>query len=242
MRRPALPASYPPPLAAPYPVPQPTPTVADLGLDAIRSTGQRPYVLTGCLVGLLRQHFARPLALAEQALRGRDLGWAPDPADPTRTGAASGLVIESITRWDPALSGRRPAVVVRRDDFQYLSLGIDDRQMGWYAADGVDYFTGFFRGAHTLFCLDYEAGGAERLAAEVMGQLVELGPVFRVDLQLHRFKLAAVGALHRVEEAEGAYAVPVTVAYAYEQTWRLAQDAPKLKVIDWATLIVAGSL
>jgi hypothetical protein len=219
----------------------PTPTLADLSPDAICALGMRPFLMTGFLVGTLRQHFASAAHIEDPLFR--DLAWRPgegdvappmpspydllwSPADPT------GIVVESITRWKPDASGQRPAVVVRRNDFQSIKLGIGNQKQGYYTADSGEMYEKGMRGSHTLFCLEGEAGGAERLAAEVWRDVLQFGQLYRVNLKLWQFEAAEFGALHRVEEAAGSYAVPITVTYTYSEAWTLWPNAPIIKKID----------
>jgi hypothetical protein len=194
------------------------------------SYGLRPHVITGFLVQVFRQHFADRTNIEEPSLR--DSLWKIQ--DPT------GIVVESITRWDSNKANRRPAIVVKRGPASFLRLGIGDLCMGWIHESGFDYYLSFMTGSHTLFCIGNEAGEAERLAAEVYREIVQFGPVLRHYLGLHRFVLAEVGQLYRLPEATDGYAVPVSVAYAYEEFWRLEPHVPVLRRFTLGTTLEAS--
>lgn len=204
-----------------------TVTAGDVTADALCSLGPLAYVMTGVLVGMVRQHFASRDNIEDPVLR--DLVW--DASE------GSAIVIESITRWKPSASGQRSAVVIKRGAVTVESLGIDDEFQGQFLPDGRQLYGTSLRGSHTLFCLATEAGAAERLSTEVYRDLIECGSALRRDLNLLKFKVAHVDELHKVEEAMGSYAVPVTVAYAFEETWTLDAHAPRLKRITINTII-----
>jgi hypothetical protein len=195
--------------------------------SSLCSLGLRPHLMTGYLVQLFRAHFVNRSSIEEPSLA----DWLWKATDP------GGIVIESITRWDPRDAMVRPALVVKRNDWQVERLGIDDRHMGPIPADGYSYYTTFLRGSHTLFCLANEPAEAERLCAEVYRELIQFGPVIRQSLLLHRFVVAEVGAPARVQEAAGSFVVPVSVAYFFEETWRVAPDAPVLKTISLQSIV-----
>ncbi len=201
--------------------------LSDVTPDNLCSLGQRPYLMTGGLVQAMRQHFAARDLIADPVLK--ECVWTPEQD--------SGIVVESITRWLPDVSNRRPAIVVKRNDFSVLSLGINDELQGWYSADGNEYYTTFLRGSHTMFCLANEAGECERLGCEVYREFIQFGGVLRRYLQLLKFKVAECGQLSRLEEAAGGYAVPVSVAYAFEESWIIQPNAPRLKRISLAAII-----
>lgn len=194
--------------------------------DALCTYGPRPYLMTGALVQAIRQHFSDRFNVEEAPLR--DAVWSPDPA--------TAIVIESSTVWKPELSGTRPAVVVRRDDYTASSRGIND-QIGSADIQGNTHFCAFYQGSHTIFCIASEAGEAERLGSEVARELRHSGPALRWYLKLHKFKLAQHGRLVTLAEAAGSYVVPLTVAYAFEDTWTLEPHAPRLRKVALTALI-----
>lgn len=222
-----MPASSPIDLPTSAAGPPPGITLGDVAPDAICSLGLRPHLITGILVQSMRQHFAAASNIENPALR--NLVWDPSPG--------SSIVVESITRWKPAASGTRPAVVVKRGGVSAISLGINDQLQGYFNDDGREFYVTFLRGTHTLFCIGSEAGEAEYLGAEVYRELVQFGPVIRRSFQLTKFKLAGIDELHKVEEAPGSYAVPVSIAYVFEDCWVLEPNAPRLKRISLQSLV-----
>lgn len=170
----------------------------------------------------LIQHFAAKSSIEEPALS--DVLWT--------SSADSSIQIESVTRWTPATSGGRPAVIIKRNAWQVQRKGINDQHMGYTTIDGTDRYSVFMVGSHTLFCLANQPAEAETLAAEVFRHLLFSGPLLRRELRLARFAIAEVGELHELEEAAEHYTVPVTVAYAHEEAWTIKPHAPRLKKID----------
>jgi hypothetical protein len=185
--------------------------------------------MTGLVVQLLRQHFSDGHNIGEPSLRGTL--W--------RTTNPTGIVIESSTKWDPSKGGQLPAIVVKRNDYAFQRFGINDQLMGGYGDDnsGAEWYTTFVIGSHTIFCLATEGAEAEVLGAETYFELLDFGPLFRRNFCLHRWVVQGVGAVHYLAEAAGAYFVPVTISYAFEQVWKLRPDAPLLKKIGIRTVI-----
>lgn len=208
-----------------------TPQAYDATPSALCSTGFTPQIMTGTLVQLVRQHFADRQNLADPILRAQPRGeagnflWTPDNA------THMGLEIESVTRFDPKRAEKRPAVFVRRNSWQPRKIGINNQVLGRPLVSGQRMFTMLMLGSHTLFCLAGEAGEIENLAYEVASMLVTSGPILREALYLTQFAVAEIGGIGKIKEASNNYAVPITVSYAFENTWQMHQHVPLLKTI-----------
>lgn len=192
-------------------------------VSALCSFGVRPRAVTGMIRQILVQHFCDPDNLEDAGLRARfkaGHGWRNDEH--------TGILIESNTRWRPELTEKRPAIIIKRNDWQWQRVTIGD-QAGDDWRDGFMQFLGFWLGTSTLFALAQEGGEAETLGAEVSRVLLHCGALIVHELSLHRFVPVSVGAVHRVKEATQNYAVPVTFAYAAEEAWELQPLAPRLK-------------
>lgn len=190
--------------------------------SALCSMGPRPHIVTGFLRQWFIQHFSKESFIEHPEVRG--LLWkAADSSD---------LEIESITRWKPSTTEKRPAIIISRNDWKVLRLGIDDRMMGVRSLTGIEHYATYLEGSHTLFCLSSKPTEAEILAAEVYREMIQFGPIVREELDLKRFVVVGVGKLFELEEARENFAVPVTVAYAIEERWKLIPHAPFLKRIS----------
>lgn len=204
--------------------------------DRICSWGMRPHLMTAYLVLALRQHFADRLNLEDPTLRGSHA--APREAFLWSIDNPAGIVIKSITEWDPDVANHRPALVVKRGTWAYSRLGINDEHQGTFPLDGSEHYSYMWLGSHTVFCLANEGAEAERLAAEVYRNLAGFAHAIRKDLKLHRFRVAQVDTLHKIEAASGGgYAVPITVAYAHEDQVVVRPHAPRLKTIALSALV-----
>ena len=195
--------------------------------SSLCSLGPRPIVVTGFLRQWFIQHFSTANNIEHPELR--SLLWTAMPDTP--------IDIESITRWKPSTTEKRPAIVIARNDWKVLRLGIDDRMMGYRSADGVEHYAAYYSGSHTLFCLSGKPMEAEILAAEVCREMIQFGPTVRKELDLMRFLVVGVGKLFEVEEARENFAVPVTVAYSLEDRWRIIPHAPFLKKIQLSSFL-----
>ena len=191
--------------------------------------GPRPDIVTGYLRLWLATHFAKETTIEHEELR--SLLWTELDS--------SELKIENIYRWRPSTTENRPAILIRRNDWQVLRRGIDDRMIGdTITDDAMNHYASFLVGSHTVFNLSPQPIEAEILAAEVYRELMQFGPVVREELDLKRFVVVGVGALFEVKEYRGTYAVPVHLAYEIEEKWRLIKHAPFLRKFDLKTVIL----
>lgn len=189
--------------------------------DALASLGLRPYLITGFLRQFLAQHFADSSQIIDPDLRANL--WKADNT--------TNIVIESATRWAPDLVEGRPAVIIKRHAWQIERLGINDAMMGTHELQGYERHACFVTGAHTLFCIDDTAAAAEKLAIEVLMEIMSFASLIRRWLDLHRFLPVSIDEPMQLEESSEHYGVPITVAYAAEESWTLRPHASPIKSI-----------
>jgi hypothetical protein len=182
-------------------------------------------MLTGLCRDLLTRHFGTTDNIESTDLR--RYVW--------ERGERTGILIESIYRWRGTLVEKRPAVVIKPNAMQNVRFGIGD-QLGTDGRGMRQYSTGWV-GSHTLFCLHGSGAGAEVLAAEVQRELTEYGPVLQEYLGLLRFLVTEVGAVAELEEAKESFAVPVSVAWCYMESWALELESPKLRKVPLSVLV-----
>jgi len=181
------------------------------------SFGLTPLLMTGFLIQWLGNHFSQRPNIEHPDLR--DLLW--------RANTRNGILIASITNWNPKAVEKRPAVIIKRNAWQPERLGIDDRLTP--TGDGYEHYSILMRGSHTIFCVAGEGGEVEILGAEVFRELLMFASLIRRTLDLKKFSVGELGPVHELQEATENYAVPITVAYASGLVWSIEQDAPKLK-------------
>lgn len=189
----------------------------------------RPHVVTGLLRQLLITHFSDAENIEEPQLRQKfkdDNTWKHDP----NGDQDSGILIESITRWTPSSSNKRPSILIKRNSWQWQKIGIGDKA-GVNLMEGSHSFTGLWQGSHTLYCLAAWGLETELLAMEVVKFLLHFSPWIREQMSFKKFYIAEVGGVGEVQEVVQGYAVPVTVAYVAEESWALQPAAPRLKRI-----------
>jgi hypothetical protein len=155
--------------------------------------------------------------------------WQPDQQ-------ATGVVIEANTAYDPQKTEYRPAVIIKRQSWRRVRVGIGNRYMGEMSRDGIMHHANLWQGAHTIFCLAGEDGEAELLATEVFRELNEHADVVQQLLGLHRLEVAEVGEVSILEEASQHFVVPINIGYAVMESWRVRQEAPFFKRLDLSIL------
>lgn len=198
-------------------------------VSALCSYGMRPHVMTGLLRQLLISHLSDPDNIEEPKLRkhAKDVGpWKS--SDVSLNG--SGFLVESITRWQPNLADKRPAVFIKRNSWKWAQLGIGNKNGVDYET-GTKHYTGVWNGSHTLFCLAPNGVETELLTTEVVKFLLHFSPLIISQMDLMKFYVDEVGGIGEVQEVIQGYAVPVTVAYVAEESWSLQPYAPRLKRI-----------
>lgn len=192
---------------------------------AIDSHGMRPYMMTGILRHVLISHFAASGVIEEPTLR--SLLWKDSPDSP--------ILIESVYRWKPAEANKRPACLIRRNGFQQKKLAVGNIAGSTPQMD-LKYAVSWV-GSHTVFCLGGSSLQAELLGMEVQRELTEFGPLIQKTLGLLKFEVVEVGAAAEVDESAEHYGIPITIGWAYTESWTLKQTARKLGKIQLSTLI-----
>jgi hypothetical protein len=129
-------------------------------ISALCSYGQRPHVMTGMLVQLLRQLYVDGDHIQNQILRDK-----LQERGPWRADAQTGIVIESYTQWDPTKVEKRPSIAVKRNRWRWDRMLIGDAN-GADWRSGTQHFMGFWHGSHTLFAIAGTAMEAELLGTE----------------------------------------------------------------------------
>lgn len=196
-------------------------------LCSVCSYGWRLQLLTGFLVLWMQEHFVRADAIEDDKLDSKL--WSPDIKE-------NKVLIKSITKWKPQDTGLRPAIIVKRNSARVMRQIINDRHMPALGGpeSTVTRCTSFIAGSHTLFCIADEGGECETFANEVYRELMQFAIILRPALGLHKLMVTEIGDLSLVEEATENYVVPITVAYAFEESWELMPQAPLLKRVDLA--------
>lgn len=195
---------------------------------ALCDEGWRPLSLTSLILYVVRSHFSDANNIKAPVLQ--DKLWT--------MGTDTGILVESIGRWRPQLTEKRPAVIVKRNALKVLRQGINDRMM---LGTGIDQarstYATLVQGSHTLFCLAGESAEAEVLGAEVYQELLQFAPAIRSAMSLHRFQVVDISELTLIEEATENFAVMITVAYVFEEAWEIVSMSPKMAGVTTSTNI-----
>jgi len=188
----------------------------DVGIfDPYCNLSKRPFLMTGLLRLVLTTHFSESEHIEAPELRNNV--W-------TASESNSGILIESITRWYPQQTEKVPAVVLKRNTYQQVRLGINHQWQNW-CDGGKTHYTVAWQGSHTLFNIGGNGAEADLLATEVARELTEFGPLIRKYLNLFRFDVIQIGSVAIIEETKQRFMVPVTAAYAYGEDWTITPSA-----------------
>jgi hypothetical protein len=203
----------------------------------------RPYMTVGLIVDFLRRHFSGDARRRE---------WGGVEEDFTYNVVASELrgrlwknldessiLIESVRRWDPTQTGKRPALLVGRGAFQKKKFLIGDRRQADFSLSGASDYSVLWVGSCSVFAVSPSPGEVELLADEALQALDHFAPVVRQWFsQLLAWEVVEVGPVSRLEEARWAFAAPISVGWAMVDSWRLTPQAPLLRKVQ----LTVGSL
>jgi hypothetical protein len=193
-------------------------------ISSLCQMGLQPIMLTGFFRDLLVRHFQ------PENIQSRDLAnyiWRED--------MTTGILIESIHRWRGDLAEKRPAILIKRNQYSNTRMTIGD-QAGTDAQGNRQYVT-WWTGSHTLFCIHASGASAEVLATEVQREITQSAPVILQTLGLFRLVVTDVGAISEIEEAKESFVIPVNVTWAYQELWTITQEALRLRSVGLSTLL-----
>lgn len=199
-------------------------------LQQFCTLGPRPIVMTGLLRMWLIRHFSSADNVEDQAQTIRKLVWQTNIKN-------AGIVIESITRWTKELTEKRPAVMIKRNGWKRIKLGIGDRMQGTSDQDAQTAYGNAWQGSHTLFCIAGSGAEAEVLCAEVYREINQFAQQVRAAADLLRIEVTEVGEVAELEEAKQNFFVPVVVGYGFMEQWRIRQEVPVAKTLDLSLLM-----
>lgn len=208
----------------------PKPDDANVSIPALCEMGWQPLLITGFLRDRLIHHFTDVDSIESDDLR--NYLWTRDER--------TGILIESVYRWRGDLVEKRPAILLRRNAYQNVKVGVGD--LSGITGEGHTTHSTLWVGSHTLFCIHGTGASTEVLATEVQRELTEFAPAVREYLGLLKFAVTEVGAISEVEEATENYVAPITIAWAYEENWVLEYQSLPLRrialsiLVDWQDL------
>ena len=183
--------------------------------------GLRPLLITGVCRDILKHHFAQEKNIEAPVLQ--NAVW--------QESLGSGILIESIYRWRGDLVELRPAVIIKRNAYRNLRLvrsdvsGVDER--------GDRNFVTAWVGSHTLFCIHGTGASTEILATEVQRLFTGFALEILETFNFLKFQVTDVGELSEVEEATENFVVPVTIGWAYQETWKISSQTHRLSTVEF---------
>ena len=201
--------------------------------------GWQPLLITGFLRDLLIRQWSNPTNIISPEMK--QYVWKEQ--------VNSGILIESVYRYRPDLVEKRPAIMIKRNAFKDMPLGLGGGFIfgGGEAAyanekGAITRHTTMFVGSHTLFCIHGTGASTEILAAEVLGQLIACMWPIRQNLGLRNFSVTDVGAIQELEESTENYVIPITVGWAYEHVWQLKNESLPMQGFSFTGSLDGGQV
>jgi len=212
------------------------------------SVGLSPILLTGYFVQLMRALFLNPeTSMMSPALRKSKYGYLE--IDQTKQTANTGIRIESISKYNEAIAGKIPAILVARNQFALgKKLSIGDRYqtpsnlLGNGHDPNINATLGNNQqilqidGGHIFYVIAGEAGMCEELATQVWFYLLDFKQVIRKDLTLSTFEINSLERMKKLKESgdKDNWVIPITVTYTYYRETVIYEESPVLKAISLA--------
>lgn len=189
--------------------------------------GMTPHIVTGFLRDWLTNRFSDADNIETEQLRGM-LWKATQP---------TGILIESITRWKPEATEKRPAIIIKRGSWTSSRLVLNDSAGIGDVYLGSQRYGRLMTGSHTLFCISNSGAQSEIISGEVFKDLNTYGLVIANILNLVKFEAVELGELFQLEEAKENYAAPIVIQYTGQEVWTVAQQGPILKRINLSSYL-----
>lgn len=202
------------------------PTECEPGESNLPSTVYTPLLLSGTIRQVLTQYFCDESNIENPYLRKyiTQFGkWTPDYE-------TTGLIIENAENWKPENSGSKPAILIKDGEWVFDKQGIDNF-IGDDYRSGEQFFTGIWRGSHSIYVLADNASETKIIAAEIAVFLSRFARPIRRELGLQDFSVSKIGAIQQVKEQKESYMTPIFLEYSVLDTWTLTEEAPRLKRI-----------
>lgn len=183
--------------------------------------GWSPYLVTGLLRQLLIYHFSDPQRIEHPLLK--KFLWDDSENSP--------ILIETVYRWRPDQSGKRPALLVRREAFQNQRLSIADALHGRPTVYGQSQFSTLWTGSLSVLCISREGTQCEILASEVQRFLTETAAEIISRTGLLRFRPLGLSGLAQLREYAENYVVSVSIECGFEERWTGSLVKPRLAAV-----------
>jgi len=188
-------------------------------INVLRKNGPYPFLLTGAIVDITRNHFSTASNICMPGLR--ENLWNPDEK-------LSKILIDHGTLYNPRNVQQRPAVLINRADQTFKSVSIADRHHGAPVQDGYveDTFTVQVNGSFNILCVERNGIAADMLGSEVGYMFTEFADVIQRSLCLHQFFVNGLSGPKQVDESSENFVTAVTMSYAAMHTWYVTKQTP----------------
>lgn len=184
-----------------------------------------PNVLMGMFLELTRQFYSDwhhiPIDTCAH--------WDVDPLKST-------IWIDSEYEWNEDGVEQRPAIYVKLGDITYASLtGRKDGKMGMDLEEGEYKYTRNGEGTVSWVHIGSSKTEAAVLAGSTLDYIDAFSAVIRDDLKFQSFAVVSVSPMAIDKESKERYRSVVTASFAFQDTWTLKLESPKLKKLIYRT-------
>jgi hypothetical protein len=183
----------------------------------------RTYLIDIYIRNIIREYFKRnPL----QGFKGvADLVYVDDE----RAGGEDqrgAIRIDLSDAWNPSRVGTLPAVLVKANDMASVTVGLANMHMFGPTQDGSRVTrTRAWAGSLTVLSLAMKPRQSRLIAVSVAEHLQQLSHEIGCHLKLAKLNVARIQATRPLRELPTALATPVTIEFAFFDTWHVLPDA-----------------
>lgn len=197
-------------------------------------TSPRLDALTTLVVHILRHHWSDPDNQINDNLRGISYSTPTTTSSgTTAAGKRDGIVIDKAGHFKLDTANQRPAIFVRRGNFDFQRISIGDRLHFQHELTGEEEFVRLCKGAVSVQALAQTELMSEALGLEVERQLLHFSSGIADDAGLHRFSPLGVGETKISEDYKPLYSTAIPIEIAFEEHWVVTPQGPLLRTISY---------
>lgn len=171
----------------------------------ITDKGIGPLDVTGLLRGLLISFFSNPDNFKYESLKERVY----------REGEDTGITIESVGKFTPELASKRPAIFIRRGDWQTHHLGISSSKIfdEYQNYPALASYVHTCIGTHNIIVIGKTYAETEMIAEEVYRFLLGLQPFLANTAPFVSFRVRGLSEPKALKEGRDSFFVTIPLAY-----------------------------
>lgn len=179
-------------------------------LDRYCGKGFGPVAVSGFIINLLEDFFSQSQNIKESNLADRT--W--------KSSLNTNILITSVGLWKPELAGKRPAILVKRGQWQFTPMGLNvGLEQGSYP-DSRFYNV---QGSHNIIVIGKTYSETEALAEEVYRFLMNVAPIIIEELPFQTFRPKVLSEVRPLKEDRIHFFAVISLEYSFTEKWLISR-------------------